>query len=39
LPEVTKKIVIDCELLDMFVANIWYQLMQIIIYLPSSSWI
>jgi len=32
-----KKFVIDCELLDMLVTNIWNQLMQIIIYLPSSS--
>jgi len=34
-----KTIVVYCELLDMLVANIWYQLMQIIwpIYLPSSS--
>ena len=27
------------RLLDMLVANIWYRLMQIITYLPSSSWI
>ena len=33
-----KHFVIDCELLDMLVANIWYQLMQIIIYTHSSSW-
>jgi len=29
----------DYELLDMLVANISYQLMQIIVYLPSSYWI
>jgi len=34
-----KKFVIDCELLDVLVANIWSQLMQIIMYLPSSSWL
>jgi len=39
LAKVTKKSVIDCELLNMLMANISYQLMQIIIYLPSSSWI
>jgi len=33
-----KTFVIDCELLDMLVANIWHQLMQIITYLLSS-WI
>ena len=26
--------VMDCELLDMLVTNIWYQLTQIIIYYP-----
>ena len=34
-----KTFVIDCEMLDMLVASIWHQLMQIITYLPSSSWI
>jgi len=33
--------VIDCELLDtsMLVANIFYKLVQIVIYSPSASWI
>jgi len=34
-----KNFVKDCELLDIFVGYIWYQLMQIIVYLPFSSWI
>jgi len=31
-----KNFVIDCELLQMLMANIWHQLMQIIIYLSTS---
>ena len=34
-----KTFVKDCELLDMLGGNIWYQLMQIIVYLLFCSWI